>query len=84
MSCCGNRSRAAQPSASAAPRAFAAPSGGVSLAIFRYEGRTSLTAYGPSTGRKYFFARPGAEVAVDLRDRAEMRNVPNVREIRLA
>lgn len=85
MSCCGNRSRAAAtPSASAPARPFVAPAGGVTLAIFRYEGRTSLTAYGPSTGRKYFFPRPGAEVAVDLRDRMEMRKVPNLRETRLA
>jgi hypothetical protein len=54
------------------------------MAIFRYEGRTSLTAYGPATGRKYHFARPGAEVAVELRDRDAMRAVPNLRETRLA
>jgi hypothetical protein len=30
------------------------------------------------------FPRPGAEVAVDLRDREAMRDVPNVRETRLA
>jgi hypothetical protein len=85
MSCCGNRSReAATPSASTPPRPFLAPVGGVTMAIFRYEGRTSLTAYGPYTGRKYFFAGPGTEVAVDLRDRSGMQKVPNLRETRLA
>lgn len=83
MSCCGNRSRSALPSPPA-PRPLTARADGYSMAIFRYEGRTSLTAYGPATGRKYHFPRPGAEVAVDLRDREAMRGVPNVRETRLA
>ena len=84
MSCCGNRSRSALPSSSSAPRPQTAHAGGYSMAIFRYEGRTSLTAYGPATGRKYHFPRPGAELAVDLQDREAMRGVPNLRETRLA
>ncbi len=83
MSCYGNRSRSAPPSPSA-PRSFTARVEGDSMAIFRYVGRASLTAYGPATGRKYHFARPGSELAVDLRDRDEMRTVPNLRETHLA
>lgn len=85
MSCCGgNRSRVASTqSPSPAPRTDHAHTG-ASVAIFRYEGRTALTVWGRETGRKYWFSSPGAEIAVDLRDRASMRQVPNVKEVRLA
>ncbi|HVR39104.1 MAG TPA: hypothetical protein VMU84_08400 [Thermoanaerobaculia bacterium] len=55
-----------------------------SVAIFRYDGRTTLTVIGRVTGRRYWFREPGAEIAVELRDRASMQQVPNVREVRLA
>jgi hypothetical protein len=55
-----------------------------SVAIFRYEGEGSLTVIGPATGRKYWFERNGAEVAVDLRDRAAVTQVPKVRLVRVA
>jgi hypothetical protein len=54
-----------------------------SLAVFRYEGEGSLTIIGPATGRKYWFERYGAELAVDLRDRAAVAKVPKVRQIRV-
>jgi len=54
------------------------------VAVFRYDGFTSLTIIGPTTGRKYWFDRPGAEVAVDLRDRSAVARVPRVREVRVA
>jgi hypothetical protein len=39
---------------------------------------------GRVTGRKYWFEKDGAEVAVDLRDRASVAQVPKLRELRLA
>jgi hypothetical protein len=74
------RPAAAAPSApaSAAPQPV-----GVTVAIFRYDGGTSLTVWGRVTAKKYWFAGPGSEVAVDLRDRASMRQVPQLREVRL-
>jgi hypothetical protein len=53
-----------------------------SVAVFRYEGEGSLTIIGPATGRKYWFERNGAELAVDLRDRAAVAKVPKVRLVR--
>ena len=93
MSCCGgNRSRIAasvprRPAPNAAPSApapAAPPPAAATLAIFRYDGATSLTVWGRVTAKKYWFAGPGSEVAVDLRDRASMRQVPQLREVRLA
>jgi len=86
MSCCGgNRTRAAMPasvsSAQAPKPVYTAPA---TLAIFRYEGEGTLTVIGPATGRKYWFERNGAELAVDLRDRAAVAKVPKVRQVRMA
>ena len=53
------------------------------VVIVRYEGHKTLTGYGKVTGRKYRFP-PGKEVAVDIRDRASIRDAPNMREIRWA
>lgn len=84
MSCCGgNRAQTVS-----APRPVAAAraevSVGASVAIFRYDGRTALTVIGRVTGRRYWFREPGTEIAVDMRDRASMQQVPNVKEVRLA
>lgn len=85
MSCCGgNRSRVTGTQTSPAPQASSSAPLGATVAIFRYEGRTALTVWGRETGRKYWFSSPGAEIAIDLRDRASMRQVPNVKEVRLA
>jgi hypothetical protein len=54
------------------------------VAVFRYEGDGSLSVIGPATGRKYWFERNGAEVPVDLRDRAAVTQVPKVRLVRVA
>jgi hypothetical protein len=54
------------------------------VAVFRYDGEGSLTVIGPQTGRKYWFERGGAELAVDLRDRAAVAAVPKLRQIRIA
>jgi hypothetical protein len=83
MGCCGsNRGRVYGAAAAAAPvvpaRHYA------TVAVFRYDGTTGMTIVGPTTGRKYWFEGPGAEVAVDLRDRASIAQIPMVREVRLA
>ena len=49
---------------------------------FEYIGRTSLTAIGRITGRRYRFGVPGARVAVDLRDRHSLLSVPHLRQLR--
>lgn len=51
------------------------------VAIFRYEGQSMMTVLGRATGRRYWFASPGAEVAVDLRDRPSLQDVPKLREV---
>ena len=86
MGCCGsNRARSFSvpaPAVSSAPPQPARQ--GASIVVFRYDGSTSLTIIGATTGRKYWFDRPGAEVAVDLRDRSSVARVPRVREVRVA
>ena len=88
MSCCGgNRTRAVMPasvstSSSRPPQPVYTPP--ATLAIFRYEGEGTLTVIGPATGRKYWFERNGAELAVDMRDRAAVAKVPRVRQVRMA
>ena len=60
------------------------PAGGVAhgAVSFEYIGRTSLTAIGRITGRRYRFSVPGARVAVDLRDRQSLLSVPHLRQLR--
>jgi hypothetical protein len=45
---------------------------------FRYTGHTSLTVRGAVTGRLYYFAHAGADVAVDPRDAPAMSAVPRL------
>jgi len=47
--------------------------------VFEYLGRTSLTAVGPVTGKKYFFDRAGARVEVDQRDRYSMASIAQLK-----
>ena len=88
MSCCGgNRARPALPASAPMPSSRPVqPASGrpPSVAVFRYEGEGSLSVIGPATGRKYWFERNGAEVPVDLRDRAAVTQVPKVRLVRVA
>ena len=86
MSCCGGgRTRVTRTFEGPAFRAesFIGPPARSTVVVFRYVGTTRMTVYGEVTGRKYWFSEPGAEVAVDVRDRAFMHTVPNVREVRL-
>jgi hypothetical protein len=86
MSCCGgNRTREFAIGASApSTTGYPMPPTPASVAVFRYEGHGSLTVIGPTTGRKYWFEKNGAELAIDIRDRAAVAQVPRVREMRLA
>ena len=85
MSCCGkNKVSVTIPApGNHSAASVSQPPARLSMAIFRYDGGTSLTVYG-ATGKRYWFGEPGAEVAVDLRDRAALRKVPVLREVRLA
>ena len=49
---------------------------------FEYVGRTTLTAIGSVTGRRYRFDAPGTRVAVDVRDQASFAPIPSLRLIR--
>jgi hypothetical protein len=71
--CCG-RNRQVAPGGPAPLRA-AAPAG----AAFEYVGNTALTVVSPLTGRQYRFAKPGARVEVDARDRSWVSFVPHLR-----
>ena len=87
MSCCGRkRSNFVAMPTTTTPDTPSVPIPGsqMTVAIVQYVGHSSLTVYGPSTGRKYWFRGYGAELAVDLRDRASLREVPNLREVRMA
>ena len=86
MSCCGGAKRSNVFPMRSVRTSAAMPSfePQTTVVIFRYIGRSSLTVYGPASGRKYWFRGQGTELAVDLRDRESMRDVPNIREVRLA
>ncbi len=46
-----------------------------------YVGRTALVLTGPFTGRRYRFVRPGARLAVDVRDRHALLAVPVLKPV---
>lgn len=70
--CCG-RSRQAVSNPPAPVRAI--PAG----TVFEYIGNTALTVVSPLTGKQYRFAKPGARVDVDVRDRSWVSFVPHLR-----
>jgi hypothetical protein len=82
MSCCG-KSRGLMmqpgPAIQSAPHSVA---GQPRTLEVQYTGKTAITAVGRVTGRQYRFGAPGARVAIDPRDRASIRAVPNLREVR--
>jgi hypothetical protein len=49
--------------------------------IFEYTGQTSLTVVGPVSGWQYRFAYPGAQLAIDPRDRPGLSHVPQLRQL---
>jgi len=83
MSCCGGgRSRVSMTlprTGAASPPSNVRPT----LAVFRYEGVKPVVVTGRVTGAQYRFAGNGSEVAVDIRDRTSVRQVPHLREMRL-
>lgn len=86
MSCCGGNKNRIVPSGLGSvpqPQAEVLAPVRASAVVFRYDGLKPATVYGNVTGRKYWFGERGAEVVVDLRDRAAMRRAPNVTEVRL-
>jgi hypothetical protein len=84
MSCCGGgRSRRPIMLPRVNGGAAATPSIRPTLAVFRYDGDKPLIVIGRVTQAKYRFAGRGSEVAVDIRDRTSVRQVPRLRELRL-
>lgn len=51
-------------------------------AVFEYAGATALTLVSPVTRKSYRFEHPGAQVAVDVRDRSWVAFVPNLKPVR--
>jgi hypothetical protein len=78
MGCCGKNRLVRQVENDGPLRVMPTPRA-PSAQYFEYIGKTSLTAFGPVTGRHYRFARPGALLAVDERDGPSMAGVPNLR-----
>ncbi len=50
--------------------------------LFEYVGKTGLSVVSPTTGLRYRFDQPGAQVAVDPRDHALLLYVPNLRPLK--
>jgi hypothetical protein len=48
---------------------------------FEYVGKTALTVVSPLTRRQYRFARPGARLDADIKDRSWLTFVPNLRRV---
>jgi hypothetical protein len=53
------------------------------LAYFQYIGRTGLTVVGRETRKRYRFDKPGAIVAVDIRDHLGLSTVPILRRVKV-
>jgi hypothetical protein len=66
-----------------APRTEKAPAAPArySVAHFQYQGSSALTVLGPISGTRYRFSAPGATLAVDLRDRAALAQIPQLRQV---
>lgn len=86
MACCGQRRRQTsrvtpfqRANSPALPNNLNRPPAQAQTTAFQYVGKTALTAVGPVSGRHYRFSHPGATVQVDLRDRASLAMVPNLR-----
>ncbi len=70
---------ASQPSGGQPPRSRPVAS---RMLKYEYIGRTSLTVTSPVTNRRYLFDKPGAQLAVDARDRAIVAAIPVLKLIR--
>jgi hypothetical protein len=75
MACCGeNRARVSRgrdaPAAVSSPRRATSQRWSTTTGPtnFEYIGRSSLTVTAPRSGRRYYFAHPGAVVLVEERD----------------
>ncbi len=49
--------------------------------LFEYVGKTGMTVYGSSTGKRYRFNSNGMVVEVDARDKNSIAAVPNLRMV---
>ncbi len=83
MTCCGQRRLQHQRTnlGAAAGPASASTTHSSTSVVFEYIGATGLTAFGPVTGVRYRFNRPGARVPVDIRDAQGLGAVPVLRRV---
>jgi hypothetical protein len=77
MSCCGKGRQALSVGGR-----VAMPARSAADVVFEYVGPTSLTVTGPTTGNQYRFGASGVRVRVDIRDRAQLLGIPNLRVAR--
>lgn len=82
MSCCGKMRQQYRGAAGTPKAAEPGSAAGRQFVIrFEYIGATSLVAVGPVSGRRYQFAHPGAQLAIDPRDRPGLLRIPKLRQV---
>jgi hypothetical protein len=52
-----------------------------SAIFFEYYGKTGMTVWGQSTGKRYRFDGPGSRVIIDPRDRPSLAIVPQLKQV---
>ncbi len=83
MSCCGNARQRLGPMpgpATTEAQPPATPARRFTI-WFEYTGERAATVIGAATGRRYRFDRPGAQVAIDPRDRIGLSKCPKLRQL---
>lgn len=83
MSCCGG-GRSAGPVLPGTGVVMMQSHVRPTFSVFRYEGENPIVIIGRITGTRYRFAGRGSEVSIDIRDCPSVRQVPRLREMRLA
>jgi hypothetical protein len=84
--CCGKRvmrpSGAYRPGTDVQRPAASQVRANVGPSFFEHVATGTLVVQGPASGKQYRFAGQGATVVVDPRDRASLKGVPHIRELR--
>jgi len=82
MGCCGDKRdkyRYPRPGSESPPDSAGQGSYEEKTVLFLYTGHSSMTVYGPITGKRYRFEQNGSVVQADSRDAPSMRAVPNLK-----
>ena len=76
MLCCGNGRKYASGDSEVHPGTVRVHNSVLRAALFRYTGRTRMTAVGEVTRTLYAFDRTGATAIIDGRDVASLARIP--------